>query len=243
MRYIYLLFILLFLEAVKTASANPQDVIIMFGDSITSTRPHLSEEYPAAFSGNVNGLSIGPTVERLEGLLNSSGKDVVVMNYGWSGTTTSQGVKRLGGVIDEAKNKFPRANFHIAILYGTNDPTVGGLSVRQTEENITTMINIALNKGVDPVIGTLLPRLDMNIEPYNLAVLRAANNANVKISDHNSFWLDILGLLENDGIHPRLEGYKIMGDFWFESVFRDKVEKKKNIAETLTAIYLTLELL
>lgn len=223
---------------------SPQTVIILFGDSITSTRPHLPDDVPrSARSGKVDGLNVGPTVDRLQKLLNENGKSVIVLNYGWSGTTTKLGAERIESNILAAKALYPNAGFFIGILYGTNDPTVGRLSTAETESNMKTIIDVSLSNNVVPVVGTLLPRLDRDIKPYGDAVISAATARGVRISDHNLFWLKNIELLEKDGLHPTLKGYKLMGDFWFNDVFNEIVPDKKKKTAFLIPILHNLDLL
>lgn len=223
--------VFIFLTVVGLGDAKSQtsidNVILLFGDSITATRLHN----PNPQIGNVNGANVGATVKRLEALLNESNRETIVLNYGWSGTTTEIGLDRIEANIAAAKQNHPGANYYIGILYGTNDFDVGGIQPSQTQDNMQGMIDVARANDVTPVVGTILPRLDRDVLIYNQAIKIAASNRNALLVDHNLAWKSNIDLLSEDGLHPTLEGYEFIGDIWFEA-FRGIIPEGKPLVIT-----------
>ena len=222
-----IIFILALSFANVASADNSENIIIMFGDSITSTRPHIPQHLNEARTGNINGLNVGPTVMTLQNLLREQKKSVTVLNYGWSGTTSKQGLNRLERVLRDVKNTHSNASIFLAILYGTNDRLIGNLSPTETKSNIEAMISISNKNGVKPVLGALLPRLDFDISSYNASILEAAKKTNTSVVDHYSVWVSNIDLFEDDGYHPTKAGYELIGKTWYDEIFKAEVGRKK----------------
>jgi len=203
-------------------------VIILSGDSITAGSPFTS--------GNIGGKRIGPVQEHLQTLLKESGRDAVVLNFGWSGTTTRDAIQRLKDTLITAKKLAPADHYYLAVMYGTNDSGVG-ISARETQSNIELIIDEARLGNVTPIIGTITPKRRTNIwpvQPYNISISHAAISEDVLLVDHYSSWpLDSLDFLSEDGLHPNKHGYELISETWFkfafEQLIKPSIERKPNL--------------
>jgi len=201
-------------------------VIILFGDSITAGSPFTS--------GNIGGKRIGPIQEHLQALLKESDRDAVVLNFGWSGTTTRDAVQRLKDTLIVAKTLEPADHYYLAVMYGTNDSGVG-ISARETQSNIELIIDTARRENVTPIIGTITPKRRTSIwpvRPYNRSIFHAAISNKVMLVDHHSAWpTNNFDLLASDGLHPNSQGYRLIALTWFKLAFDSLIQpsiKPKN---------------
>jgi len=211
--------LVVFLLISDVSFGKTKNVIILFGDSITAGSPYTS--------GNIRGNRIGPIQKSLQTLLDESNRHAVVLNFGWSGTTTNDAVKRLEDTLTAAKSLVPADNYYLAVMYGTNDSGVG-ISARDTLSNIELIIDIARNENIIPIIGTITPKQRTNIwpvRPYNKAITYAAIRKGALLIDHNSEWPnDNFDFLTEDGLHPNEQGYKLISRTWFNSAFESLIE-------------------
>lgn len=182
--------------------------ILAIGDSITVGYPYT---YPAK-SGN--GQRFGSYESYLESLLSQAGYPSAVYNWGVGGETTFGGVGRINAVLNSRHADF------ILIMEGAND-LYSGISSNTTSINIGIMIDRALSKRVNPIIGTITPNsmtsgYDARIsDNYNPKIISKALNKNVKIADQYTALRSQWNRLHSgDGLHPNMTGYHKMANTW-----------------------------
>jgi acyl-CoA thioesterase-1 len=170
-----------------------ESVLVAFGDSLTAgLGVSATEAYPAV----------------LERKIKEAGYPYRVINAGVSGETTAGGLQRVNWILKSRPD--------IVILeLGANDG-LRGLDVRQTEKNLSMIIEQLQSKGVKVVLAgmklppnygesytaafekiypTLAGRYRLTLIPFFLEGVAAQSALN-----------------QADGIHPTKEGYQIIVD-------------------------------
>ena len=179
-----LLTVLLACSRTPTLPALPDDAVILaFGNSITfGTGAAAEESYPAVLS-------------RL------TGREVV--NAGVPGEVTSDGLKRLPGLLDEIQPAL------LVLCHGGND-MLRHQDVRATAGNLREMIRAARSRGV-AVVLVAVPRPGVLMRPAGFyADIAAAFDIPVE----TEVLPQILAnrRLKSDVIHPNREGYKKLAE-------------------------------
>lgn len=139
---------------------------------------------------------------------------------GISGQTSSQMLVRFR---TDVINHKPKA---VVILAGTNDiaQNTGYISLENVMGNIISMAELAKANRIDVILCSVLPALDFSwrkgLEPADKIVelnkmikAYADRNKLTYVDYHSALKDERNGLPEkysNDGVHPTLEGYKIM---------------------------------
>jgi len=187
--------------------------ILSFGDSITY--------------GYVNKT---PTPElgyvpRLQALLDAEYNGVTVLNRGVPGETTVRAMNRYATVLNQDRSSY--LLFH----EGTNDFVIRpDIPVDTTLFNIRTMMEIALDLEMLPVLSTIIPRDPNHSSGSGIFRLRAeAIREGIRIIAADltlpliDFW-DIFSLypggsggyasLMSDYVHPSEKGYALMAENW-----------------------------
>lgn len=214
------------------------NVVMMFGDSITTGYPIINANTTSPI-----GISQGPSVEKLESLLDSSGRPTDVLNWGSGGTSSTQGLDRITNNINSVKSSHSGADaYFILIMYGTND--IGqGISSSTTGFNTRAMIDNARARGVVPIIGNLTPRADRDVTAHNSAIVSAANARNARLVDFNSafnnYSPNFQALMNYEGglyLHPNQTGYDFIATLWFQNGLKDLIEG----GVSLSPIYMLL---
>lgn len=142
------------------------------------------------------------------------------INRGISGQTTPQMVLRFKqDVIDLKPNV-------VVILAGINDiaGNTGPMTLEQTRDNLIAMAQLAKANGIKVVLSSVIPAYDFpwrpGMEPANKVVALNkmikdyANQNKIVYLDYFSAMADDRNGLKKelgyDGVHPNLEGYKVM---------------------------------
>ena len=180
----------LFIQAVQTPK-----VILFFGDSLTAGYGLSTEEaFPAL----------------VEKELNKSDKKVKVVNAGLSGETTAGGLSRIDWILRQPVDVF-------VLELGANDG-LRGLPLEQTRKNLQSIIDKVKAKYPDCKIvlaGMMVPPnmgKQYTEEFRNIYPDMAKKNKATLIP----FILEDVGGIEKlnqtDGIHPNVEGHKIISN-------------------------------
>jgi lysophospholipase L1-like esterase len=178
-------------EANKGVKVRP--LAVLFGDSITDAWPIMSPDF-----FTLNNL----------------------IGRGISGETTSDMLVRLQKDVVGLRPKY------VVILAGTNDVAMndGPISLEHILDNIISMCQIAKANRIQPILCSVLPaylyRWRTELTPaeeiieLNEMIRAYAKGARIPYVDYHSQMKDERnGLRENlgpDGVHPNLEGYRIM---------------------------------
>ena len=181
---------ILFFSAVETPK-----VILFFGDSLTAGYGLSTEEaFPAL----------------IEKELNKSDKKVKVVNAGLSGETSAGGLSRIDWILRQPVDVF-------VLELGANDG-LRGLPIEQTRKNLQSIIEKVKAKYPDCKIvlaGMMVPPnmgKQYTDEFKSIYPELAKNNKATLIP----FILEDVGGIEKlnqaDGIHPNVEGHKIIAN-------------------------------
>jgi acetyl esterase/lipase/lysophospholipase L1-like esterase len=141
-------------------------------------------------------------------------------NRGISGQTTPQMVLRFKQDVIDLKPKV------VVILAGINDiaGNTGPMTLEQTRDNIIAMAQLAKANNIRVVLSSVIPAYDFpwrpGMEPagkvvaLNKMIKEYADKNNLVYLDYFSAMADGKHALKNelgyDGVHPNLEGYKVM---------------------------------
>ncbi|NKI25061.1 acylhydrolase [Arenibacter sp. 6A1] len=155
-------------------------------------------------------------------------QDTPYINRGISGQTTPQMLVRFR---QDVINLHPAV---VVILAGTNDiaGNTGPATVEMIQDNIVSMAELARANGIKVVLSSVLPVFDYpwkpGLEPAEKIV--KLNSFLKKYSqDNNMVYLDYFSALADarnglpkkyseDGVHPTIEGYKIMAPLAQEAI-------------------------
>ncbi len=184
--------ILAFAASVANAAAEPYK-IVGFGDSLMA------------------GYGLGPgeaVPEVLESLLKAGGHDVVIVNAGVSGDTTSGGLSRLDWSVEEGTDL-------VILELGAND-MLRAIAPDITEKNLDQMITRLKERGVDVLLAGMMaaPNLGPDYgERFNQIYPSLAKKHGVALYP---FFMDgvaaVPDLLLADGMHPNAAGTKKIAD-------------------------------
>ncbi|CAN5231656.1 arylesterase [soil metagenome] len=173
--------------------ANPEKVILFFGDSLTAGYGLSPEEaFPAL----------------IEKSLIKNGQKVKVVNAGLSGETTAGGLARIDWILRQPMDIF-------VLELGGNDG-LRGLPIDQSRKNLQTIIDKVKSKY--PSCKIVLAGM---MVPPNMGKEYATSFQSIfkDIAKKNNavlipFLLEGVGGIERlnqaDGIHPNVEGHKIV---------------------------------
>ncbi len=153
--------------------------------------------------------------------------EVSMVNYGKNGETTREMLSRFDYILDASE----KAAF-LLLHMGTNDMPVEGISPMQTFLNIKEMVLKARNRGMLPVISTLIPRkpkdsLTGDFRPFNIEtnnLLKAfAVEAGIPIADFWDIFINHPGYdtdpdIMSDHVHPGRDGYQLMANEWIKKI-------------------------
>ncbi|UCD61000.1 MAG: arylesterase [Flavobacteriaceae bacterium] len=173
-------------------SGNPK-VIVFFGDSLTAGYGLETEEaFPAVIQQYIDSLSLNYTV----------------INAGLSGETTASGRNRLDWILNQKADVF-------ILELGANDG-LRGIPLNETRLNLQAIIDAVKEKNQETVIILAGMQIPPNMGQEYTAEFRKIFP---ELADDNKtliipFLLDhvagIPKLNQDDGIHPTVEGQKIV---------------------------------
>jgi len=177
------------------AEQNNSKTILFFGNSLTAGYGvGVDGAFPALIQNRLDSLDLG----------------YKVVNAGLSGETTSGGLSRLGWVLNQKVDIF-------VLELGANDG-LRGIPLKETRSNLQAIIDLVWEKNPD----TKIVLSGMQIPPnMGQAYTNEFKNIWTDLSKKNDinlipFLLDGVGgiptLNEADGIHPTLEGHKILAE-------------------------------
>lgn len=185
--------LLLFLGPLMIQASLAPQVIVFYGDSLTA------------------GYGLDPEVAfpaLVEKALLDKGKEIKVVNAGLSGETSAGGLTRIDWVLRQRVDIF-------VLELGANDG-LRGLPVEQTEKNLQAIIDKVKAKNPDVrivIAGMMIPP---NMGPD---YARSFQKVFPRLAARNDAILipflleDVAGdknLNQADGIHPNIEGHKIV---------------------------------
>ncbi|MFC2165154.1 GDSL-type esterase/lipase family protein [Acidobacteriota bacterium] len=206
------------IPTIPTGEWPDENKYIGFGDSITFGMIDFKETPQLGY------------IPRLESLLYKTYGPTQVINEGWPGERTENGLARIREVLDLHKALF------FLLMEGTNDVVFRHISLDTTVYNLEQMIKICRDKSVFPVLTTIIPRSGKKWEkPFfrdrifelNDKIRELAARVNVSFIDMFEIfytWPESDGgwtsLLSIDHVHPSIKGYEVMTESWFKEIKR-----------------------
>ena len=191
-----------------------QFIVSAFGDSITTGYPYWTG---TDGNGCLPSSCGGGYREPLQALLQSSGRNALVQNWGRRGDTTESGLARIDAVLTASKPRY------LLLMEGTNQLYWG--SAQTVRDNLGYMIDKAKARGVLPVLGTITPDPrdpEKNIPGLNSLLRDLAQEKKVALADQYAAVIDNWSnLCSSDQMHPNLEGYAIIARVWTEAMQPD----------------------
>lgn len=168
-------------------------VILFFGDSLTAGYGLEPEEaFPALIQAQIDSLEL----------------DYTVVNAGLSGETTSGGRNRLSWVLNQKTDVF-------VLELGANDG-LRGIPLAETRNNLETIVNAVRERNPETEIVLAGMQIPPNMGKEYTTEFRGIFPELAKEQDIHliPFLLDgVAGnpdLNQQDGIHPTIEGHKIV---------------------------------
>ncbi|WP_127136894.1 arylesterase [Flagellimonas oceanensis] len=178
-------------EATETTDSNKK--ILFFGDSLTAGYGlEVSQAFPALIQQRIDSL----------------GLDYTVINAGLSGETTASGKNRLAWVLEDGIDI-------IIIELGANDG-LRGVPLAETEQNLKSMVDTVQSKLPGAKIILAGMKIPPNMGPEYTSKFESifpelADSEDIKLIP---FLLEnvagIPELNQGDGIHPTVEGQKLV---------------------------------
>ena len=186
-------------EKLATTESSTK-IILCFGDSITAGYglDDSNDAYPAVLQSKIDSL----------------GLDYTVVNSGLSGETTAGGRSRLSWIMNQPIDIF-------LLELGGNDG-LRGIPLSETRSNLQAIIDMLHEKSPDTKVIIAGMELPPNMgQDYTTAF----RNIYSELAEQNDLAFipfilkDVGGIIElnqNDGIHPTVEGHKIVANTVWE---------------------------
>lgn len=183
-------------EETENTNTSATKTILFFGDSITAGYGlgSTDDAYPAVIQQKIDTLDLNYTV----------------VNSGVSGETSSGGRSRIGWILTQDIDIF-------LLELGANDG-LRGVPLSETRNNLQAIIDAVKKKDPSTTIilaGMELPPnmgQDYTSEFRNMYAALAENNKLIFIPFILKDVGGIAELNQNDGIHPTIEGHKIIAN-------------------------------
>lgn len=184
------------------ASKSNTKTILCFGDSITAGYglDDINDAFPALLQQNIDSLNLNYTV----------------INSGVSGETTAGGKSRIDWVIKQPVDIF-------LLELGANDG-LRGVALSETRANLQAIIDVVKEKSPETTIVLAGMELPPNMgqdytTEFRQLYVDIANKNNLEFIP---FILKDVGgiasLNQGDGIHPNVEGHKILAETVWEKL-------------------------
>ncbi|OQX17714.1 MAG: hypothetical protein BWK76_09825 [Desulfobulbaceae bacterium A2] len=193
---------------------KPITTVMGFGDSITAGYPYIPS---ISWEGNgcrcaTNSSCCGGYETTLEGFLQTTLPNAMVVNWGIPGETSSDGLSRLSSAL---RSSLPS---HVLLMEGTND--LWWVDSTTVAYNLLSMAQVVRSAGAVPVLATLTPdtRTGSNVKPIaqtNYLIHYLAHINDIVVSDQNQILSAYWSSLSNDGLHPNTSGYYYMATTWY----------------------------
>ena len=178
----------------KIQENSTSKTILIFGDSLTAGYglEDVNDAFPAIIQTKVDSLSL----------------DYTVVNSGVSGETTAGGKSRIDWVLNQPIDVF-------ILELGANDG-LRGIPLTETRENLQAIIDAVLAKNSAAKIILAGMQLPPNMGPEYISEFRTIFP---DLAKKNELYLipfllkDVGGIVElnqADGIHPTVEGHKVL---------------------------------
>lgn len=181
-------------ESLKTATSKDK-TILFFGNSLTAGMGlNLEDAFPAVIQRRLDSLDL----------------PYQVINAGLSGETTASGKSRVSWVLNQKVDVF-------VLELGANDG-LRGIPLSETRKNLQDIIDFVREKNPDVTIVLAGMEIPPNMGPEYTTEFRnifkeLAEINNIKLIP---FLLANVGgipeLNQDDGIHPTVEGHKILAE-------------------------------
>jgi lysophospholipase L1-like esterase len=227
------------------SAAEPDTLVALFGDSITSG---INNGFSNGIGGGASQFS-APDIN-LSQILNTTRRPSIVVNWGHGSTTSGpsgltgfDGAGRIQANLQSSKSEFPAPQNIVLIMYGTNDVNQG-LSSSDTYYFIRDIISKSKAVGFTPVVATIPPREGENVLPRNTAIRDAAVNQGIPLVDIYQAITNAGGSsnaaqnsLLDDGVHPSPDGYQLIAQSWFDTFLAAAIEQQApNIAPIISLL-------
>jgi acyl-CoA thioesterase-1 len=185
-------------EPIKTESKTQENssskTILIFGDSLTAGYglDDVNDAFPALIQTKIDSLNL----------------DYTVINSGVSGETTAGGLGRINWVLNQKIDVF-------VLELGANDG-LRGVPLKETRENLQAIIDTVLEKNAETKIVLAGMQLPPNMGADYITEFKTIFPELAKKNDLAliPFLLKDVGgipeLNQADGIHPTVDGHKIL---------------------------------
>ena len=182
-------------NSVENALTSNEKIILFFGDSLTAGyKLDTQEAFPALIQDKIDSLQL----------------NYKVINSGVSGETSSGGLNRISWVLNQKIDVF-------VLELGANDG-LRGIPLKETKKNLQAIIDLVKSKNEDCKIILAGMQLPPNMGTEYITEFRkifpdlAAKNTTALIPFLLENVAGIPDLNLEDGIHPNVEGQKIVRD-------------------------------
>lgn len=178
----------------KLAETNTTKTILFFGDSLTAGYglDDVNDAFPAIIQNKIDSLSL----------------NYIVINSGVSGETTAGGKSRINWVLNNKIDVF-------VLELGANDG-LRGVPLTETRDNLQAIIDAVLEKNAATKIILAGMQLPPNMGQDYITEFKRIFP---ELAEKNKLYLipfllkdvgGIRSLNQSDGIHPTVEGQKIL---------------------------------
>jgi lysophospholipase L1-like esterase len=220
---------------VEPDKSYPADITTMLAQRYTAQGAARVDAFTFIPSSDSNDCTTDPPAPTTS--------SIVVINAGCLGARAKdpQTLKRFD---DKIKTYRPDA---ILLLIGVNDldPRDPDASISAGLQGVADLIAFARTKGIQVVVGTLLPEIpgDVNggssslIVPFNNRLWSVATSAGATVVDiYSDIATDVTDWIAYDGLHPTEAGYQEMARVWFNSIQRAFDLPPSSTATTRTGV-------